>query len=504
LEVNTLAEANATARRNGDAPRGDARRAPGRLGCGWARYAAASACIFALLCANAPSAEAASFGLPVEPKIGVPAPEETPPSELLLTPGGLLDAFHREREHWKDFGITFSLHERSEVWADAIGGGHQGVSYDGLTIAKLDVDLDKMVGWPGAEFFASAFDVHDHGPTRSLVGNLQVVSNIEATPSIKLYDLWLDQSIFDKKLSIRLGQEGANDEMMTTAYGGLFLNSSFGFPGMPAAVLPSGGPNYPMATPFARVQLNASDKLTVLGAVYNGDPAPPGTGDPQIRDRNGTAFRLNGHALAFGEVWYSPDPSASASLPTTYKLGMWYASNQFADQRLDNTGGLLANPASSGTPLNRIGDWAFYGIIDQKVWQRSGSNDQGVGLFLQVMGGPSDRNLSNLFIEAGMNWLAPLTQRPNDTFGLAVAYLGISPAARDFSRELVSFGRATSAYASNETVFEATYQAPVTSWLTLQPDLQFVLNPGAGVPGPFGNRSLANAVVIGMRATFKL
>ena len=67
--------------------------------------------------------------------------------------------------------------------------------------------------------------------------------------------LWLDQSLFDGKLSIRAGQEGANDEMMTTTYAGLFINSSFGFPGMPAAVLPSGGPNYPLATPFTRAGL---------------------------------------------------------------------------------------------------------------------------------------------------------------------------------------------------------------------------------------------------------
>jgi len=480
------------------------RRATGWQGGGCACFGAASAILCALLFANAPCAEAASFGLPVEPKIGVPAPEEATPVEPLLSPGGLLDAFHRERGHWKDFGITFSLHERSEVWANLTGGGHQGLSYNGLTIAKFDVDLDKAVGWSGAEFFTSAFDIHGHGPTRSLVGNLQVISNIEATPSIKLYDLWLDQTVFDGKLSIRLGQEGANDEMMTTAYGGLFLNSSFGFPGMPAAVLPSGGPNYPMAAPFVRAQLKATDNLTLLGAVYNGDTAPPGPGDPQIRDRNGTAFRLNGHALAFGEVWYSPDPSASANLPTTYKLGAWYSSSQFADQRFDNTGGPLANPGSSGTPLNHTGDWAFYGIIDQMVWQRPGSKDQGIGLFLQVMGGSSDRNLSNLFVEGGINWVAPFAQRPDDVFGLAFAYLGISPAARGFSRDFVSLGRATSPYASNETVFEATYQATVTYWLTLQPDVQFVFNAGARVPGTFGRAPLPDALVIGMRATIKL
>jgi len=436
------------------------------------------------------------------PLTAADSPDTAPPTDL--SPGGLLSAFHRKRHELEDIGIDFSLHERSEVWANVTGGGKQGLSYNGLTTAKLDVDLNKLAGWTGGEFYVSVFDIHGHGPTRSLIGNQQIVSNIEATPSVKLYNLWLDQTVFDGKLSVRVGQEGANDEMMTTTYAGLFLNSSFGFPGMPAAVLPSGGPNYPMGTPFVRAQLKANDKLTIVGAVFNGDPAPPGGGDPQIRDRNGTAFRLNGGALAFGEVWYSPDPNASAVLPTTYKVGLWYASNQFADQRFDNTGALLASPGSSGVPQSHTGDWAFYGIIDQMVWQRPGTKDQGVGLFLQVMGGPSDRNLSNLFVEGGLNWVAPFPERPNDIFGLGVSFLGISPSAQRFSQDLVSFGRSTSPYASSETVVEATYTAPVTDWLTLQPDIQFVANPGAGVPGSFGRAPLPHALVIGMRATLRL
>ena len=49
----------------------------------------------------------------------------------------------------------------------------------------------------------------------------------------------------------RVGQEGANDEFMISQYGALFVNASFGFPGMAAGALPSGGANYPLATPFA-------------------------------------------------------------------------------------------------------------------------------------------------------------------------------------------------------------------------------------------------------------
>jgi porin len=491
-------------------------RHPGGCGVGgravacW--LAAWAASLFALLCAAALPAEGASFGLPLgtqpgeqnQGEQGQEMQNEEKPDQPSFFLGGLLSEFHKERQKLKDMGITFSLHERSEVWANLSGGGHQGLSYNGLTVAKLNLDLDALFGWSGGELFTSAFDIHGHGPSRSFLGNQQLLSNIEATPSFKLYDLWLDQTLLDKKLSIRAGQEGANDEMMTTAYGGIFLNSSFGFPGMPASDLPSGGPNYPLATPFARALYSPTDKFAIVGAVYTADPAPPGTGDPQARDRNGTAFRLNDHSLGFGELWYSPDPDAPDNLPTTYKIGAWYATNQFADQRFDNTGGLLANPTSTGKPLNHTGDWAVYGIIDQKIWQRPDSKNQGIGVFLQIMGGPSNRNLSNVFVEGGMNWQGPFKHRADDVFGLAVSYLGISPAARGFSGDLVAFGRAASTYASDETVLEATYSAPLTNWLTLQPDIQYVINPNAGIPNNFGSVPLSNAFVIGTRVTIKL
>src|SRR5436853_348506 len=80
----------------------------------------------------------------------------------------------------------------------------------GLTTGTVDVDLEKAVGWQKARFYVSAFDIRGHGPTRSLVGNNQIVSSLEATPSLKLYDLWLDQRL-PGRVSIRLGQEGAND-----------------------------------------------------------------------------------------------------------------------------------------------------------------------------------------------------------------------------------------------------------------------------------------------------
>jgi porin len=399
-------------------------------------------------------------------------------------------------------GVKFGLQEQSELWGNMTGGLRRGVVYDGLTTASVTLDLEKLAGWTGATFFANAYQIHGSGPSSNLLGNQQLVSSIEATPGTKLYQMWVEQKLLNGHLIVRVGQEGADTQMMITQYGSLLLNSSFGFPGLPAVDLPSGGPNYPLATPFVHVQFQATDKITLVGAVFNGDPAPPGTGDPQLRDQGGTAFRLNGHVLTFGELWYSTNQQDDApGLPGTYKLGAWYHSGHFADQLDDTTGLSLANPASSGIPRQHSTDFAVYGIVDQMVWRKSGSK-QGVGVFLEVIGAPAQINLSNLFVSTGLNWTAPFAGRDSDVFGLGVSYLGISPAARRYGSDVVAYTGSGQPYASNETVVEATYLYQVAPWWTLQPDLQIVVNPGAGIPSSFSRTPLKNAVIGGLRTTF--
>lgn len=404
------------------------------------------------------------------------------------------------RTELEQAGVEFGLQEQSELWGNMLGGLHRGVTYDGLTTPSLKLNLDTLLGWSGATFFVDAFQIHGRGPSANLVGNLQLVSNIEATRDTKLYDLWMEQVLLGGRVNIRLGQEGSNDEMMLVPDAALFLNSSFGFPALPASDLPSGGPNYPLATPFVRMKYRATDSITLVGAVYSGDPAPVGTGDPQQRDTSGTAFRLNAHALAFGELWYTAD-KVLLDLPATYKLGAWYHSGHFADQVLDQSGIPLASPGSNGVARQDGNDYAAYGIVDQMVWRRPGTQDQGIGLFLQIMGAPGNRNLSNLAIEAGLNWKAPFVGRDNDTFGLAASYEGISATARSFSRDRVFFTGTGSPYNTNETVIEATYLYQVTPWWTLQPDAQYVVNPGAGITTNSVGKALRNAFIMGVRAT---
>jgi porin len=96
-------------------------------------------------------------------------------------------------------------------------------------------------------------------------------------------------------------------------------------------------------------------------------------------------------------------------------------------------------------------------------------------MLFQVMGAPDTFNVSNLFIEGGLNWKGPFEGRKNDTFGFGVSYLGIGSAARRFSDDVTFYTGSGSLYRSNETVVEAPYLYQVAPWWTVQPDLQVVV-----------------------------
>ncbi len=163
----------------------------------------------------------------------------------------------------------------------------------------------------------------------------------------------------------------------------------------------------------------------------------------------------------------------------------------------------LANPASNGhSLLHALGDHAVYAIIDQMVWHKPNTKVAGYRLFLQIMRAPDDRNVSDLFVEGGLNWKGPLP---------AVRTMpgrSSSNLCRDRRRRATISARIvfiTAAWArpiaQGEPIVEATYRARLTPWLKVQPDLQYVINPGASIPTAQNAAPLKNALVLGVRVT---
>src|SRR5262249_4687704 len=133
----------------------------------------------------------------------------------------------------------------------------------------------------------------------------------------------------------------------------------------------------------------------LLVGVFNGDPTGGGVGASQLLDASGTAFRVNDGAFVIAELRYNPGNSERNG---TYRLGGWFNTERFADQRFDTLGLSLADPAGNGRPRRHRGNYSLYGIIDQPV-ARNGDGNGGWTLFARAMGSPGDRNLVGFYID---------------------------------------------------------------------------------------------------------
>ena len=216
---------------------------------------------------------------------------------------------------------------------------------------------------PAAGFYANTFEIYGRGLSRNYIHNLATISEIEALPDTRLYNAYFEQSFFNNALNIRVGQQAADVEFFDSETDDLFINGTFGWPAIKATNLPAGGPAPPIAVPGIRVKAALSDKVTAFGAVFNGNPARPGDGDPQLRDNHGLAFRVNDPPWVIGQVRFDYDIDIGGRpLAGNFTPGAWRHYGQFDDQRFTAQGLSIADPDGTGIPAS------FAAISESSRW----------------------------------------------------------------------------------------------------------------------------------------
>jgi porin len=407
---------------------------------------------------------------------------------LLGDAGGLRTALGRH-------GVTVQLTDVEEWLGNPTGGFQRGITYDALTTLTVQLDTLKAFGWEGGLANISGLQIRGRSLSQFYLGNLQTVSGIAATPTTRLWEVWYQQAFLGGKFDVKAGQQSLDQEFMASTGSALYLNTMMGWPMVPSADLYAGGPAYPLSSLGVRLR-GYVGPFTILGGVFQDNPpGGPFADDGQLRGstRWGGNFNLRTGALFIAEVQYALNQPTngemdyggrSPGLPGTYKLGFWFDTASFPDQRFDTTGLSLADPASNGVPGMLRRNFSFYGVMDQVIWQPDPQKSRALGVFIRAMGAPGDRNLINFSVNAGVNLKAPLPGRDDDTFGIGFGITTVSGAVSGLDRDTAAFGGGFAPVRSSETFIEVTYQAQVTPWLQVQPDFQFIHRPGAGASDP--------------------
>ncbi len=443
----------------------------------------------------------------------------------LPDPGG-------ERAKLSDKGIVLGLIYTGEGFGNPAGGYQQGAVYNGLLTAGLDVDFGKLVGWKGLKFHALAYDSHGPNGTNLYTRDLNFYSSINAYDSFRLSEMWLQASLFHNAVNVRAGQEEVDAEFATTIGGALFIHSNFG--ALPTLTLNVPTPTYPEADPAVRVRLNApGGRFYFQTGVYAGNANADRDGDPKPGFRAGSAYNDDGVRFpisgnqgllsVYEAGWLRNYHQNDPGLPGALRVGGFYHTGDFSDAFLLAADPYLTVPPVDVHPRVHSGDGGFYAVAEQVVYRprnpRGGNEDVAAsaaapignaedspltaggapvpsGPELRFFGrlgvGQGDRSLTDFYAEAGLNFRALIPGREQDFLGVGFTYTSLSDDARRLVRNADLLNGERLPLPDYESIFEVTYQANLAPWLSVQPDLQYIVHPG-------GSERYGNALVIGVR-----
>jgi porin len=304
----------------------------------------------------------------------------------------------------------------------------------------------------GAEGHLSVMVHGGHGIADRVL-DVQGVSNIEAPPTRRLYEAWIEASLGGGRWQLLVGLYDVNRDFYALDASGIFLNGAHGI-GPEFGLTGTGGPSiYPATALALRIQGAPAPGLTLRAALVDGAPGAPGSPSAW-----GLALSREEGALLVGEA------DVTALEPVRVAAGAWAYSTPLRPQGVSGaawesrgTYVLAEAPVAGcgGGPCLRA--FARVGRAEPRINPVGAAF--GVGLLLEARdGGPA----------------------------LGVAWAGASPGAAEAA--------AGSAPSATEENLEVTARIPVFTGVELLPDLQVVDAPGMDHASP-------RAVVLSLRVS---
>jgi porin len=317
-------------------------------------------------------------------------------------------------------------------WSAPLSGG---LSRHGAGRGLLDlgvaIDMDKLAGLPGGQFFAEFQDFHGRNGSTD-VGDLQGFSNIDADPFGKAYELWYQQEVLDGKLRVKIGQVDANSEFAIPEAAGALLNSSSA--GFSPTIL--GFPTYPDPRLSVNVFVRPLKSFYFAAGAYGST----------IRE----AFDF-GHPFWIGEAGFKWEHAGSLGAGRIAG-GYWHDSatiDRFDGSTQDGTSG-------------------FYFVGEQRLWRPESTEEndpRGVAAYLQYGHGSAGVSTFTHHVGAGLQWVGPAASRPADILGLGGNWTKSS-------------NDPVSGFTAGEWNLEANYVIEVVPFFHVVPDFQWIGNPG--------------------------
>jgi porin len=338
-----------------------------------------------------------------------------------------------------------------------VRGGHQrGIGTPGLLHLDFDASATAWGGSPHGHLHVDLMATTGSSISRR-AGDLQGLDNAEARNTVRLFEAWYQRDMPAANLQLRLGLQDYNALFNSLDAAGVFLNSSFG---IEPTISQSNVSIFPVTALGAVLRWQDQAGAFLMGGVYDGTPGLPGHPD-------GTHIHLRRGDGLFSGI--EGGIEREGSRPWKLAVGAWGQTSATTD------------------PTGRVQrqDGGLY-LIGQMRLLASAPGQPPVDAFVQL-GSAAPHNLFRRYFGAGVRATGVFLPSRGDVLGLAVARAHTSTA----------FRRSSPGSKRAETVFELTWSVPINTVLTLQPDMQYIIDPGA-------IRRQSNALIAGLRMRLQL
>jgi porin len=351
------------------------------------------------------------------------------------------------RTKLEEKGITFEAEYINDNFLKMRGGlnNKHPLKYQGLINTSLEINTEKAGLWKGGKLFTNFVNLHGTGLTDNHIGDLQVISNIDAEPNAQLLEYWYEQSILNEKIKVKIGRQDANVDFCALENAGDYINSSFGLiPNVPI-------PAYPAAGLGVSTIISPHKSVDIKYGFFDGNFQ---IGTNAFK----TAFDEQNGTVHITEIAIKPEIKGHQG---KYIAGYWLHTCDTDE---------ITDSADVRTFENNQG---FYAGFDQKIFNEKNDKEQGLNMIGQFGWAPSDRNEIARYYGVGLKYIGLIPKRNKDVTGIGTAIADVSNRYKSID------GR------TQESVLEIFHKIRLTNWLTIQPNMQYIFNPGGGGKNAF-------------------
>jgi porin len=400
---------------------------------------------------------------------------EPPPSTLTGEWGG-------RRTELRDMGIEVNANFKAEFAALVQGGTQTGSAEAGQLAVGTTIDTQKLWGLAGGTF-QTTITYRQGSPLADEFGVplLQEVQEVYGRGDIaRLTEFWYQQKLANGTVVFKIGRMPEGD---FNSFPCNFMNLALcGAPG--GNIVSNYWLNWPTSEWAGWIRVNTGDFDTMVGAYET---------NPKDLDESFSPGWFSGAegVLTHLEEGWSPK-FGSDQLQGRYQIGAWYDTVGGSDVLLGSNG----EPAAlTGLPALQTSD--RYGFYVQGLQQLTGKGValpggwkgiDGLTFFFNYIQADRATAVLNSQASVGIFYAAPFASRQYDHFGVGLARTNYNARAA----EAIMLAHPGFAVPRAEYSTEIYYSYLLFPWLTLRPDVQYIIDPGG-----YSHRD--SAIVIGAR-----